>query len=181
MIIRVSGDGPHDEVVLTPLEAAFTETACAALAGAEAFSRGVGLALLGRVADLRIRPRDASGTVDDEGEYAVRLTLGEDGPHQECACERTADSPSASATLCAHGVALALAATGSINADEDDEDDDDYVRAAVGVFLSGLPRTELVDFVLDLADENDDLADALWDATVRWHQQRADGREPAAE
>jgi uncharacterized Zn finger protein len=170
VIIRVSGDGPHDEVVLTPLEAAFTETACATLAGAEAFSRGVGLALLGRVADLRIRPGDASGTVDDDDEFAVRLTVGEDGPHQECVCARDA-----SATLCAHGVAVALAATGSINADEDDEDDDDYVRAAVGVFLSGLPRAELVDLVLDLADENDELADALWEATVRWHHDRATG------
>jgi uncharacterized Zn finger protein len=172
VIIRVSGDGPHDEVVLTPLEAAFTETACAALAGTEAFARGVGLALLGRVADLRIRPSDASGTVDDDGQYTVKLSVDEHGPHQECACPEAATSP-----LCPHGVAVALAATGSVNADEDDEDDDDYVRAAVGVFLSGLPRDELVDLVLDLADENDDLADALWDATVRWHRDRASGVE----
>jgi uncharacterized Zn finger protein len=170
VIIRVSGDGPHDEVILTPLEAAFTETACATLAGSEAFTRGVGLALLGRVADLRIRPSDASGTVDDEGQYAVKLSVDEDGPRQVCGCP-----DAAAAALCPHGVAVALAATGSVNADEDDEDDDDYVRAAVGVFLSGLPQAELVDLVLDLADENDDLADALWEATVRWHRDRATG------
>jgi uncharacterized Zn finger protein len=168
VIIKVSGDGPHDEVVLTPLEAAFTETACATLAGTEVFARGVGLALLGRVADLRIRPGDASGTVDDDGQYAVRLMVGDDGPRQECSCPEAATLP-----LCPHGVAVALAATGSVNADEDDADDDDYVRAAVGVFLAGLPQAELIDLVLDLADENEDLADALWDETVRWHRDKA--------
>lgn len=174
MIIRVSGDGPHDEVVLTPLEAAFTETACAALAGTEAFTRGVGLALLGRVAALRIRPSDASGTVDDDGEFAVKLSVDESGPHQECACPEAAG-----AALCPHGVAVALAATGSVNADEDDDEDDDYVRAAVGVFLGGMPHAELVALILDLADDNEDLADALWDETVRWHRDRATNTEPA--
>ncbi|MBX6387593.1 MAG: hypothetical protein IRZ08_01095 [Frankia sp.] len=170
MIIRVSGDGPHDEVVLTPLEAAFTETACAALAGAEAFTRGVGLALLGRVADLRIRPNDASGTVDDDGEFAVALAVGDDGPRQECSCR-----PAGGSGLCPHGVAVALAATGSVQPDdaEDDPAEDDHVRAAIGVFLSGLPRSELVDLVLRLADDSEELADALWDATVQWHHQRA--------
>ncbi|MBL7501590.1 hypothetical protein I6A84_14585 [Frankia sp. CNm7] len=171
MIIRVSGDGPHDEVILTPLEAAFTETACATLAGAETFTRGVGLALLGRVADLRIRPSDASGTVDDDGEFAVKLSVGEDGPYQECTCQEAASAT----RLCPHGVAVALAATGSVHADDDeaDEADEDYVRAAVGVFLAGLPKDDLVDLVLDLADDNEDLADALWEATVRWHHDRA--------
>ncbi|MDT3438520.1 MULTISPECIES: SWIM zinc finger domain-containing protein [unclassified Pseudofrankia] len=168
MIIRVSGDGPHDEVILTPLEAAFTETACAELAGAETFSRGVGLALLGRVADLRIRPSDASGTVDDSREFTVKLSVGEDGAHQDCTCEL------ASATaLCQHGVAVALAATGLIQADDDEDDQDDYVRAAVGVFLESLPKAELVDLVLGLADDNEELADALWDETVRWYHDRA--------
>jgi uncharacterized Zn finger protein len=176
MIVRVSGDGPHDEVVLTPLESAFTETVCAELAGATEFSRGVGLALLGRVADLRIRPSDASGTVDDDGEFTVRVSVDDDGPRQQCSC-----GADAAAALCAHGVALALAATGSINADEDDEDEDDYVRVAVGVFLAGLPKAELVDLVLDLADANDDLADALWEATVRWHHERATGTEPVVD
>jgi uncharacterized Zn finger protein len=178
VIIKVSGDGPHDEVVLTPLEAAFTETACATLAGAEAFTRGVSLALLGRVAGLRIRPNDASGTVDDgDGEgadFAVKLTVGEDGPHQECTCPQVA-----TAGMCPHAVAVALAATGSVHADDDDDPaDDDYVRAAVGAFLGDLPQPELVELVLGLADENEDLADALWDATVRWHRDRARGDRP---
>jgi uncharacterized Zn finger protein len=168
VIIKVSGDGPHDEVILTPLEAAFTETACAELAGTETFTRGVGLALLGRVADLRIRPSDASGSVEDSHEFTVKLAVTEDGPQHDCSCG------SAPATaLCQHGVAVALAATGLIQADDDEDDDDDYVRAAVGVFLESLPRTELVDLVLGLADDNDDLADALWDETVRWHRDRA--------
>jgi uncharacterized Zn finger protein len=168
VIIRVSGDGPHDEVVLTPLEAAFTETACAELAGAETFSRGVGLALLGRVADLRIRPSDASGTVEDSREFTVKLAVGEDGPQQQCTCERATVT-----ALCQHGVAVALAATGLIQADDDEDDQDDYVRAAVGVFLESLPKAELVDLVLGLADDNEELADALWDETVRWYHDRA--------
>jgi len=168
VIIRVSGDGPHDEVILTPLEAAFTETVCAALAGAETFSRGVGLALLGKVADLRIRPSDASGTVDDGRQFAVKLLVDEGGRHQECTCGHTP-----STALCQHGVAVALAATGLIQADDDEDDQDDYVRAAVGVFLESLPQAELVELVLGLADDNEELADALWDETVRWHHGRA--------
>ncbi|OAA21100.1 SWIM zinc finger-containing protein [Frankia sp. EI5c] len=174
MIISVSeGDGHGDEAV-TPLEAAFEERACAQRAGTAVFMEGVSLALLGRVEQLRIRPTNASGTVDDDGHQQVRLEAGEDGPGTTCTC-----SDSAGGVFCRHAVAVALVATGSAGmADDDDDDDegnaedlfaDDPVHAAIRVFLSRVPRAELVETLLDAADESDAVADALWEATVAWH------------
>ncbi|ABW15357.1 zinc finger SWIM domain protein [Parafrankia sp. EAN1pec] len=134
---------------------------------------GVSLALLGRVEQLRIRPTNASGTVDDDGHQQVRLEAGDDGPGSTCTC-----SDSSGGVFCRHAVAVALVATGSAGmAEDDDEEDghaedlfaDDPVHAAIRVFLSRVPRAELVETLLDAADENEVVADVLWEATVAWH------------
>ncbi|MCK9899373.1 hypothetical protein CC117_03955 [Parafrankia colletiae] len=174
MIISASeGDGHGDEAV-TPLEAAFEERACAQRAGTAVFMEGVSLALLGRVEQLRIRPTNASGTVDDDGHQQVRLVAGDDGPGSTCTC-----TDSVGGAFCRHAVAVALVATGSAGMADDDEDDeegstedlfaDDPVHAAIRVFLSRVPRAELVETLLDAADESEAVADALWEATVAWH------------
>ncbi|CAO5175307.1 SWIM zinc finger-containing protein [Frankia sp. AiPs1] len=178
MIISVSGENGHDGDAVTPLEAAFAERACAQHAGTDVFVEGVNLALLGRVEQLRIRPTNASGTVDDDGPHEVRLEAADDGPRTGCTC------PEGSAgSFCRHAVAVALVATGSAGLADDDEDGvdedetieesslfaDDPVHAAMRVFLSRVPRAELVETLLDAADENEAVADALWEATVAWH------------
>ncbi|TCJ38020.1 SWIM zinc finger domain-containing protein [Parafrankia sp. BMG5.11] len=173
MIISASeGDG-HGEGAVIPLEAAFEERACAQRAGTAVFMEGVSLALLGRVEQLRIRPTNASGTVDDDGHQQVRLEAGDDGPGSTCTC-----SDSSGGVFCRHAVAVALVATGSAGmAEDDDEEDghtedlfaDDPVHAAIRVFLSRVPRAELVETLLDAADENEVVADVLWEATVAWH------------
>ncbi|MCK9922883.1 SWIM zinc finger family protein [Frankia sp. AgPm24] len=188
MIISVSGENGHDGDPVTPLEAAFAERACAQRAGTDVFIEGVNLALLGRVEQLRIRPTNASGTVDDDGPHEVRLEAADDGPRTGCTCPE-----GATGTFCRHAVAVALVATGSAGLAEDDEDDeddggaieesslfaDDPVHAAMRVFLSRAPRAELVETLLDAADENDAVADALWEATVAWHG-RQHGATPSA-
>ncbi|MEX5631011.1 SWIM zinc finger family protein [Parafrankia sp. FMc2] len=174
MIISASeGDGHGDEAV-TPLEAAFEERACAQRAGTAVFMEGVSLALLGRVEQLRIRPTNASGTVDDDGHQQVRLVAGDEGPGSTCTC-----TDSVGGAFCRHAVAVALVATGSAGMADDEEDDeegstedlfaDDPVHAAIRVFLSRVPRAELVETLLDAADESEAVADALWEATVAWH------------
>jgi uncharacterized Zn finger protein len=181
MIITTSGAGAAADAV-TPLQAAFDRETCAELAGADAFGEGVRLALLGRVESLRIRPTSASGVADDDGLHEVLIEVGDDGPRYRCTCgEGAADG------FCRHAVALALTATGLVEPDEDDDEDDeeegegaedhrdgaaerDRVRAAVGVFLTRLPRADLVELLLDLADDNEPLAEDLWEATVRWHR-----------
>jgi len=42
-----------------------------------------------------------------------------------------------------------------------------------------VPRAELVETLLDAADENEAVADALWEATVAWHG-RQHGATPSA-
>lgn len=189
MIISVSGENGHDGDAVTPLEAAFEERACALRAGTNVFLEGVNLALLGRVEKLRIRPTTASGTVDDEddGQYEVRLEAADEGPRTGCTCVE-----GAAGTFCRHAVAVALVATGSAGLAEDDGEDDgggivvegslfadDPVHAAMRVFLSRVPRAELVETLLDAADENEAVADALWEATVAWHG-RQHGATPSA-
>ncbi|THJ75542.1 SWIM zinc finger family protein [Candidatus Frankia alpina] len=184
MIISVSGENGHDADAVTPLEAAFEERACAQRAGTDVFIEGVNLALLGRVEQLRIRPTNASGTVDDDGPHEVRLEAADDGPRTGCTCPE-----GATGSFCRHTVAVALVATGSAGLAEDDEDGDgdddddenggiigesslftdDPVHAAMRVFLSRAPRAELVETLLDAADDSEAVADALWEATVAWH------------
>ncbi len=183
MIISVSGENGHDADAVTPLEAAFEERACAQRAGTDVFIEGVNLALLGRVEQLRIRPTNASGTVDDDGPHEVRLEAADDGPRTGCTCPE-----GATGSFCRHAVAVALVATGSAGLAEDDEDGDgdgdeenggiigesslftdDPVHAAMRVFLSRAPRAELVETLLDAADDSEAVADALWEATVAWH------------
>ncbi|CAO5231672.1 SWIM zinc finger family protein [Frankia sp. AgKG'84/4] len=179
MIISVSGENGHDGDPVTPLEAAFEERACAQRAGTGVFIEGVNLALLGRVEQLRIRPTNASGTVEDDGPQEVRLEAADDGPRTGCTCPE-----GATGSFCRHAVAVALVATGSAGLAEDDEDADeetggiivesslfadDPVHAAMRVFLSRVPRGELVETLLDAAEENEAVADALWEATVAWH------------
>jgi hypothetical protein len=182
VIITSSGTGAAADAV-TPLQAAFDRETCAALAGPEAFGEGVRLALLGRVESLRIRPASASGVAEDDGLHEVLLAAADDGPRHRCSCD-----DGAAGGFCRHAVALALTATGLVEPDEDDDEDDeggeggegtedhgggaaerDRVRAAIGVFLTRLPRADLVELILDLADDNDPLAEDLWEATVRWH------------
>lgn len=173
MIISATGENGQDGEAVTPLEAAFEERACAQRASNGVFVEGVSLALLGRVEALRIRPTNASGTVEDEGAHQVRLEAGDDGPSSTCTC-----AEGATGVFCRHAVAVALVATGSAGMAEDDEDDeggeetlfaDDPVHAAIRVFLSRAPRAELVETLLDAADESEAVADVLWEATVAWH------------
>jgi uncharacterized Zn finger protein len=176
VIISGSGENGHGGDAVTPLEAAFEERACAQHAGTDVFMEGVNLALLGRVEQLRIRPTNASGTVDDDGSYEVRLEAADDGPRTGCTC-----TEGSTGSFCRHAVAVALVATGSAGLAEDDEGEDgtilgeetlftdDPVHAAMRVFLSRAPRAELVETLLDAADDNDAVADALWEATVAWH------------
>ncbi|WP_242418466.1 SWIM zinc finger domain-containing protein, partial [Frankia sp. CpI1-P] len=154
------------------------------------FIEGVNLALLGRVEQLRIRPTNASGTVDDDGPHEVRLEAADDGPRTGCTCPE-----GATGSFCRHAVAVALVATGSAGLADDDEDADDEenggiigegslftddpVHAAMRVFLSRVPRAELVETLLDAADDNEAVADALWEATVAWHG-RQHGAAPSS-
>ncbi|MCM3924284.1 SWIM zinc finger family protein [Frankia sp. AiPs1] len=192
MIISVSGENGHGGDAVTPLEAAFEERACAQRAGTDVFIEGVNLALLGRVEQLRIRPTNASGTVDDDGPHEVRLEAADDGPRTGCTCPE-----GATGSFCRHAVAVALVATGSAGlADDDDDEDaddeenggiigegslftDDPVHAAMRVFLSRVPRAELVETLLDAAEDNEAVADALWEATVAWHG-RQHGAAPSS-
>jgi uncharacterized Zn finger protein len=180
VIITSSSAGATADAV-TPLQAAFDREMCAELAGPESFGEGVRLALLGRVESLRIRPASASGIAEDDGPHEVRLEAGDDGPQHRCSCDE-----GAAGGFCRHAVALALTATGLVEPDEDDDEDDeegegtedhgdgvderDRVRAAVGVFLTRLPRADIVELILELADDNEPLAEDLWEATVRWHR-----------
>ncbi|SNQ49152.1 conserved hypothetical protein [Frankia canadensis] len=187
MIISVSGENGHEGDAVTPLEAAFEERACAQRAGTDVFLEGVNLALLGRVDQLRIRPTNASGTVDDDGPHEVRLEATDEEPRTGCTC-----AEGSAGAFCRHAVALALVATGSAGLAEDDGDEDgegivvegslfadDPVHAAMRVFLSRVPRAELVETLLDAADEHEAVADALWEATVAWHG-RQHGAAPSA-
>ena len=78
-------------------------------------------------------------------------------------------------------MAVALVATGCAGlADDEDEATaealfaEDPVRSAMRVFLSRVPRAELVDLLLDAADENEAVADVLWEATAAWHGRQHD-------
>ena len=176
MIVSVSGDGGAGEDAVTPLEAAFDEAECAQRAGTAAFTEGVNLALLGRVEQLRIRPTNASGTVDDNGPHEVHLEVADSGPGTSCTCPE-----GRTGGFCRHAVAVALVATGCAGlADDEDEATaealfaEDPVRSAMRVFLSRVPRAELVDLLLDAADENEAVADVLWEATAAWHGRQHD-------
>ncbi|AEH11199.1 MULTISPECIES: SWIM zinc finger family protein [Protofrankia] len=147
MIVNQSGPNGHDDIAITPLHAVFDEDECARLAGLGEFTRGVALALQGRVGDLRIRPSSASGTVDGDQLTHTQLSVIDGTPGSTCTCPTGAVEQ-----FCAHAVALALVATGAIDPDEDSDDgfyDADGQPIDLRDFLESLDGPALVDLVVD--------------------------------
>jgi uncharacterized Zn finger protein len=172
MIVKIAGEQTPDEPARTPLQAAFDEQACEALAASPDVNlRGHTMVDDGLVEGLRIRPLGATGTVADGTPFYVALTAGDDGPGYSCTCDE-----GLAGLFCDHAVAVALVATGAIDPelgdhdpgydeDEQDEDEDlddeDEDEDGLRSRLAGMTHDELVDLVVDVAGTDRVLIDDL--------------------
>lgn len=132
------------------------------MAGRRSFERGLLYAANGRVGRRTATETSVKAKVRGSASYQVKLWLDEDEddqPAYECSCPMGRDG-----SFCKHAVALALVVTDTVADPNQQAEAGSDVRA----YLQGLDPKELVDLLVERANEDD-----IFDARLRMSAARA--------